>query len=79
LVDELLVAAVKGVAGMQAREVGGAGSERPVGPMDSIFRAKPPGGEHTQATNILTDYASNGPERLAELLMIANSKTYVRS
>ena len=33
--------------------------------------------EHTLATNILADYASDEPERLAELIMVADQKAYV--
>ncbi len=46
-------------------------------PMVSIFRDKRPESEHTQATNILTDYASGDPDRLAELLMVSDSKAYL--
>ena len=34
--------------------------------------------EHTLATNILADYASDDPDRLAELLMVADAKAYRR-
>ena len=33
--------------------------------------------EHTLATNILTDYASDDPDRLAELLMVSDPKAYL--
>src|SRR5262249_45667340 len=46
-------------------------------PIDSIFRGKRPDSEHTQATNILTAYASDDPDRLAELLMVSDPKAYV--
>ena len=46
-------------------------------PMVSIFQEKHPDSEHTQATNILTDYASDDAERLAELLMVAEPKAYL--
>ena len=46
-------------------------------PMVSIFRDKHPETEHTQATNILTDYASDDPDSLAELLMVAEPKAYL--
>ena len=46
-------------------------------PMVSIFRDKRPESEHTQATNILTDYASDDPDRLAELLMVSDPKAYL--
>ena len=39
-------------------------------PLASIFQEKHPESEHTLATNILTDYASDDPDRLAELLMV---------
>ena len=45
--------------------------------MVSIFQDKRPDSEHTQATNILTDYASDEPDRLAELLMCSDPKSYV--
>ncbi len=46
-------------------------------PMVSIFQEKRPESEHTQATNILTDYASDDPDRLAELLMVSDPKSYL--
>ena len=46
-------------------------------PLVSIFRDKRPESEHTQATNILTDYASDDPDRLAELLMVSDPKAYL--
>ena len=33
--------------------------------------------EHTLATDILTDYASDDPDRLAELLMVSDPKAYL--
>ena len=46
-------------------------------PLATIFRDKTrPETEHTLATNILTDYASDDPDRLAELLMVADPKAY---
>ena len=47
-------------------------------PLESIFRDKSrPETVHSLATDILTDYASDDPDRLAELLMAADSKAYV--
>jgi formylglycine-generating enzyme required for sulfatase activity/tetratricopeptide (TPR) repeat protein len=46
-------------------------------PIDSIFRDKRPDSEHTQATNILTDYARDDPDRLAELLTVSDAKAYL--
>jgi eukaryotic-like serine/threonine-protein kinase len=47
-------------------------------PLAEIFRDKArPESEHTLATNILADYAADDPERLADLLMAADSKAYV--
>ena len=47
-------------------------------PLDSIFQAKDrPETEHTLATNILADYASEEPDRLAELLMHSDPKAYL--
>jgi serine/threonine protein kinase/formylglycine-generating enzyme required for sulfatase activity/Flp pilus assembly protein TadD len=44
-------------------------------PLIEIFRDKSrPDTEHTLATNVLADYARDDPARLAELLMIADSK-----
>jgi eukaryotic-like serine/threonine-protein kinase len=48
------------------------------GPLVSIFRDKHTESEHNQATNILTDYASDDPDRLAELLMVSDPKAYLR-
>ena len=44
------------------------------GSIVSIFRDKHSESEHTQATNILTDYASDDPDRLAEILMVSDPK-----
>ena len=46
-------------------------------PMVSIFQEKHSESEHSQATNILTDYASDDPDSLAELLMVAEPKAYL--
>ena len=47
-------------------------------PLATIFQDKErPDSEHKLATNILTDYASDDPDRLAELLMVADKKAYV--
>ena len=47
-------------------------------PLATIFQDKArPETEHTLATNILADYASDDPDRLAELLMVADPKAYV--
>jgi serine/threonine protein kinase/formylglycine-generating enzyme required for sulfatase activity/tetratricopeptide (TPR) repeat protein len=46
-------------------------------PLVSIFRDKRPESEHTQATNILTDYASDDADHLAELLMVSDPKSYL--
>ena len=47
-------------------------------PLATIFRDKNrPETEHTLATNILTDYASDDPDRLAELLMVSDPKAYL--
>jgi eukaryotic-like serine/threonine-protein kinase len=46
-------------------------------PMASVFRDKRPESEHTQATNILTDYASDDPDLLAELLMVSGPKSFL--
>jgi eukaryotic-like serine/threonine-protein kinase len=44
----------------------------------TIFRDKErPETEHTLATNILADYAGDNPDRLAELLMVADPKAYL--
>ena len=48
-------------------------------PLATIFRDKSrPETEHTLATNILADYASDDPDLLAELLMDADPKAYAR-
>ena len=46
-------------------------------PVVSIFRDERPEGEHTQAGNILTDYASDDPTLVANLLMDADPKAYL--
>ena len=47
-------------------------------PFATIFQEKErPESEHKQATNILADYASDDPGRLAELLMVSDPKAYV--
>ncbi len=47
-------------------------------PLATIFQDKSrPESEHSLATNILTDYASDDPDRLAELLMVADPKAYL--
>ena len=47
-------------------------------PLATIFQDKTrPETEHTLATNILADYASDDPDRLAELLMVADPKAYL--
>ncbi len=48
-----------------------------IGPLVAIFRDKRPESEHAQATNILTDYVSDDPDQLAELLMVADSKAFL--
>jgi tetratricopeptide (TPR) repeat protein len=46
-------------------------------PLATIFTDKKrPESEHALATNILADYASNDPDRLAELLMVSDPKAY---
>jgi len=46
-------------------------------PLAAIFRDKArPETEHTLATNILADYAADDPAALAELLMVAEPKSY---
>ena len=46
-------------------------------PLAAIFRDKSrPETEHTLATNILTDYASDDPDLIADLLMDADPKAY---
>ena len=48
-------------------------------PLATIFRDKArPETEHILATSILADYASDDPDLLAELLMIADPKAYAR-
>jgi eukaryotic-like serine/threonine-protein kinase len=47
-------------------------------PLATIFQEKDrTESEHKQSTNILADYASDDPDRLAELLMVADKKAYV--
>ncbi len=47
------------------------------GPIAAIFEEKSRSESvHTLATDILTDYASDEPDRLAELLMVADPKAY---
>jgi serine/threonine protein kinase/formylglycine-generating enzyme required for sulfatase activity len=46
-------------------------------PMVSIFKENRPESEHTQVTNILTDYVSDNPEQLAELLMLSDPKSFL--
>jgi hypothetical protein len=46
-------------------------------PIAAIFREKRLDSEHTQATNILTDYASDDPTLVADLLMDADPKAYL--
>jgi eukaryotic-like serine/threonine-protein kinase len=47
-------------------------------PLATILQEKErPESEHKQATNILADYASDHPDRLAELLMVADPKAYL--
>jgi len=56
---------------------------RPVGgklsaPLATIFEDKErPESEHKLATNILADYARDDPDRLAEPLMVADTKAYL--
>ena len=46
-------------------------------PLATIFRDKDRlETEHTMATNILADYASDDPDRLAELVMVSDAKAY---
>ena len=48
-------------------------------PLVTIFKEKDrPETDHTMATNILADYASDDPDLLAELLMASDSKAYLR-
>ena len=48
------------------------------GPLATIFRDKAaPRPTHSLATDILADYASDDPDRLAELLMVADPKAYL--
>jgi formylglycine-generating enzyme required for sulfatase activity/tetratricopeptide (TPR) repeat protein len=52
--------------------------DRLTAPLTLIFQAPGrPEAEHILATNILADYASDDPERLAELLMVSDPKAYV--
>ena len=47
-------------------------------PLATIFQDKSRSEtEHTLATNILADYASDDPDRLAELLMVSDPKAYL--
>ena len=47
-------------------------------PLATIFRDRNRSeSERTQVTNILTDYASDDPDRLAELLMVSDPKAYL--
>ena len=47
-------------------------------PLAAIFRdRKSPESERNLATNILNDYASDDPDRLAELLMVSDPKAYL--
>jgi serine/threonine protein kinase/formylglycine-generating enzyme required for sulfatase activity/tetratricopeptide (TPR) repeat protein len=47
-------------------------------PLATIFQEKSRSESvHSLATDILTDYASDDPDRLAELLMVADSKAYL--
>ena len=47
-------------------------------PLSTIFQEMDrPESEHKLATNILSDYAGDDPDRLAELLMVADEKAYV--
>ena len=47
-------------------------------PLTAIFKGKSrPETVHSLATNILADYASDDPDRLAELLMVSDPKAYV--
>ena len=47
-------------------------------PLAAIFRdRKSPESERNLATNILKDYASDDPDRLAELLMVSDPKAYL--
>ena len=47
-------------------------------PLATIFKEKErPESEHKLATNILTDYASDDPDRLAELLMVSDPKAFL--
>ena len=46
-------------------------------PLATIFQEKErPESEHKQATNILAEYASDDPDRLAELLMVSDHTAY---
>ena len=47
-------------------------------PLSTIFEEKDrPESEHKLATNILSDYAGDAPDRIADLLMVADPKAYV--
>ena len=47
-------------------------------PLATVFQDKErPESEHKLATNILANYASDDPDRLAELLMVADKKAFV--
>ena len=51
---------------------------RLMAPLATIFQEKDrPESEHKQATNILADYASDHPDRLADLLMMSDPKAYL--
>ena len=52
--------------------------DRLTAPLTSIFQSKEHSeSEHKLATNILANYASDDPDRLAELLMVSDPKAYV--
>ena len=52
--------------------------ERLTAPLATIFQEKSRSESvHSLATDILTDYASDDPDRLAELLMVSDPKAYV--
>ena len=47
-------------------------------PITMVFKdMERPDSEHVLATNILADFAADDPNRLAELLMVADAKAYV--
>ena len=47
-------------------------------PITTVFQDKGrPESEHKVATNILADFANDDPDRLAELIMVAEPKAYV--